>query len=183
MTWSMRSITKTMLPVLAVLTSIEIAMGLVLSSFESTLFQYPSLLVLVPVIIGTAGSLGSTLSARLSTAFHLGLLEFKFSNYHLTGNILSTMALSITIFPLIGAITWVVSTIVFEPLLGLSQIVLITTFSGILISIFTAIIALITTYSSYLLRLDPDDGVIPTVTNLCDVFGIFVLLTAIFFLI
>ena len=177
MTWSMRSITKTMLPVLAVLTSIEIAMGLVLSSFESTLFQYPSLLVLVPVIIGTAGSLGSTLSARLSTAFHLGLLEFKFSNYHLTGNILST------IFPLIGVVTWVVSTIVFEPLLGLFQIVLITTFSGILISIFTALIALITTYSSYLLSLDPDDVVIPTVTNLCDVFGIFVLLTAIFFFI
>ena len=181
MTWSVRSITKTMLPVLAVLTSLEISMGLVLSSFESTLFHYPTLLVLVPVTIGTAGSLGSILSARLSTAFHLGLLEFKASNYHLTGNILSTMALSITIFPLIGVATWVVSTIVFEPLLGLYQIVLITTLSGVLISIFIAIVALLTTYTSYLLKLDPDDVVIPIVTNLCDVFGILVLLTTIFF--
>ena len=180
MTWSVRSITKTMLPVLAALTSLEISMGLVLSSFESTLFHYPTLLVLVPVIIGTAGSLGSILSARLSTAFHLGLLEFKASNYHLTGNILSTMALSITIFPLIGVATWAVSTIVFEPLLGLYQVVLITTLSGVLISIFTAIVALLTTYTSYLLKLDPDDVVIPTVTNLCDVFGILVLLTTIF---
>ena len=56
-----------MLPVLLPLTVIEIGSGLVLGSFEATLLRYPSLLVLVPVTIGTAGNLGSILAARLST--------------------------------------------------------------------------------------------------------------------
>ena len=182
MTWSIRSIVKTMLPILAALTSLELAMGLVLSSFHSTLFYYPSLLILVPVIIGTAGSLGSTLSARLSTAFHLGLLEFRYDNHHLIGNILSTIALSITIFPLIGIATWAIATWAFEPILSPFQILSITTLSGLLISIFTVIVALVTTYGSYRLKLDPDDVVIPIVTNLSDVFGIFVFLAIVLLL-
>jgi len=74
--WTVRGIMRTMLPILAVLTAVELGSGLVLDTFEDTLLRYPSLLVLVPVTIGMAGNLGSVLAARLSTAFHLGLLSF-----------------------------------------------------------------------------------------------------------
>ncbi len=183
MSWTVSSIIKTMLPILTVLTCIEISTGLVLSSYESTLFQYPSLLILVPVTIGTAGSLGSTLSARLSTSFHLGLLDFNISNYHLTGNILSTIALSITIFPFIGALSWISASVVFVSVLNITDVVIISTLSGIFLSIFASIVALAATYSAYRFKLDPDDVAIPFVTNLCDFFGIIILLALASFII
>ena len=46
--WHPWHIMRTMLPVLLVLTVIELGSGLVLDSFEATLLRYPSLLVLVP---------------------------------------------------------------------------------------------------------------------------------------
>ena len=54
--WSVRAITRAMLPVLLALTLVEIGSGLVLGSFESSLLRFPTLLVLVPVTIGTAGN-------------------------------------------------------------------------------------------------------------------------------
>ena len=104
--WSVRSITRTLLPVLLVLTALELLSGLALGSFEATLLEYPSLLVLVPVAIGTAGNLGSVLSARLSTAMHLGLLSFSTEDDRLVGNVVASVLLSVTVFPLVGAGAW-----------------------------------------------------------------------------
>ncbi|MEF8826548.1 MAG: magnesium transporter, partial [Halapricum sp.] len=95
-----------MLPILLVLTTIEIGSGLVLGSFETDLLRYPSLLILVPVTIGTAGNLGSILAARLSTAFHLGTLSFAPDDELLAGNALATVALALTVFPVVGGGAW-----------------------------------------------------------------------------
>ena len=46
--WTVRAIMRAALPVLLVLTLVEIGSGLVLGSFESDLLRYPTLLVLVP---------------------------------------------------------------------------------------------------------------------------------------
>ncbi|MFC6727026.1 magnesium transporter, partial [Halobium palmae] len=100
--WTVRAITRAMLPVLLVLTLVEIFSGLVLGAFEDSLLRYPSLLVLVPVTIGTAGNLGSILASRLSTAFHLGTLSFDPSDDELLGIALATVALAATVFPAVG---------------------------------------------------------------------------------
>src|SRR5699024_9550139 len=104
-----RAITRAMLPILFVLTLVELGSGLVLDSFEATLLQFPSLLVLVPVTIGTAGNLGSVLAARLSTALHLGRLSFAPDDEVLAGNAVATIALSFTVFPAVGAGAWALS--------------------------------------------------------------------------
>ena len=75
--WTVREILADMLPVLVVLTLVELGSGLVLDTLQETLLQYPSLLVLVPVTIGMAGNLGAIMASRLSTATHLGLLSFE----------------------------------------------------------------------------------------------------------
>jgi len=107
--WSVRAISRRMVPILLVLTLLELGSGLVLGRFESTLLASPALLVLVPVTIGTAGNLGSILAARLSTAFHLGTLSFSPTDPDLAGNALATVALALTVFPLIGVGAWVLA--------------------------------------------------------------------------
>lgn len=176
--WTIRSITRAMLPVLVVLTFVELWSGLVLDSFEATLLRYPSLLVLVPVTIGMGGNLGSILAARLSTAFHLGLLSFTPSDEEFAGNAVATVLLAITIFPLVGAGAWLISWLLGKAALPLVTVVLVALVSGLALAVLAVVVTLIATYSAYRLRLDPDDVVIPVVTNVCDVLGVFVLFAA-----
>jgi len=175
MVWTVRGITRAMLPVLWVLTLVELLSGLVLGSFEARLLTYPSLLVLVPVTIGTAGNLGSILAARLSTAFHLGLLSFDPADEQLSGNALATVGLAITLFPAVGAGAWVLTAVTVGAQLALGTVVFVAFISGVLLAGVAVTVALTATYVAYRLELDPDDVVIPVVTNTCDVLGVVVL--------
>lgn len=175
MAWTVRAITRAMLPVLLVLTLVEVVSGLVLGSFEATLLTYPSLLVLVPVTIGTAGNLGSILAARLSTAFHLGLLSFSPRDDQLSGNALAIIGLAVTLFPAVGAGAWGLASLTVGAKLGLGTVVLVAFSSGVALAVVAVSVSLSATYAAYRLGLDPDDVVMPVVTNTCDVFGVVVL--------
>lgn len=164
-----------MLPVLLVLTMVEVGSGLVLGSFEAELHQYPTLLVLVPVTIGTAGNLGSILASRLSTAFHLGTLSFSPTDEALAGNAVATIALAITLFPVVGAGAWLLQSLLGEAQLPVGTVVVISLASGVVLAVLAVVITLIATYGAYRFSLDPDDVVIPVVTNTCDVLGVVVL--------
>ncbi|AUV83594.1 ABC transporter permease [Salinigranum rubrum] len=173
--WSVRAITRAMLPVLLALTLVEIGSGLVLGSFESSLLRFPTLLVLVPVTIGTAGNLGSILAARLSTAFHLGTLSFDPRDEALAGNAVATVALSVTVFPVIGAGAWLLSTLLGMARLPLSTVLAVAVTSGVALAVLAIVVTLVATYAAYRFSLDPDDVVIPLVTNASDVLGVVVL--------
>lgn len=173
--WSILAITRATVPLLVVLTLVELGGGLVLDSFEETLLQFPSLLVLVPVIIGTAGNLGSILASRLSTALHLGRLSFAPTDDILAGNALATMALSLTVFPVVGAGAWMLSAFVAETALALSTVLLVTTMSGVILAVLAIVITVIATYAAYRFGLDPDNVTIPVVTTVCDVLGVVIL--------
>jgi len=154
---------------------VELGSGLVLDTFEDTLLRYPSLLVLVPVTIGMAGNLGSVLAARLSTAFHLGLLSFSPTDDRLAGNAIATVSLSLTIFPLVGAGAWLVQGLFSATALPLRTIVLVALLSGLVLAVLAVVVTVVTTYAAYRFSLDPDEVVIPVVTNVCDVLGVLVL--------
>jgi mgtE-like transporter len=173
--WTVRAITRAMLPVLLALTLVEIGSGLVLGSFEDRLLASPSLLVLVPVTIGTAGNLGSMLAARLSTAFHLGTLSFEPDDDVLAGNAVATVLQAVTVFPVIGAGAWVLAAATTGAGLPLATVVAVALASGVLLAILAVAVTLVATYAAYRFELDPDDVVIPVVTNVCDVLGVVVL--------
>jgi len=174
--WTVRAISRAMLPVLVVLTLLEIVgSGLVLGSFEATLLQYPSLLVLVPVTIGTAGALGSILAARLSTAFHLGVLSFEAVDEELTGNAVAALALATTVYPLVGLGAWALMWALGGTELAVGTVLAVALTSGVLLAALAVLVTVAATYAAYRLRLDPDDVVIPVVTNVCDVLGVVVL--------
>jgi len=174
-TWTVRGIARAMLPLLAVLTVVEVGSGLVLDTFEEQLLRYPALLVLVPVTIGTAGNLGSILAARLSTAFHLGTLSFAPDDDRLLGNAVATFALALTVFPAVGLSAWLVTLVTVGTELGAATVVVVATLSGAVLAVLAVAVTLVATYAAYKLRLDPDDVVIPVVTNVCDVLGVLVL--------
>ena len=173
--WTVRAITRAMLPVLLVLTVVEIGSGLVLGSFEAELLAYPSLLALVPVTIGTAGNLGSILAARLSTAFHLGTLSFDPADDVLAGNALATVSLALTVFPIVGVGAWGLTRLTVGTELSLTTVVLVALTSGAVLAVVAVAVTLVATYAAYRFELDPDDVVIPIVTNVCDVLGVIVL--------
>jgi mgtE-like transporter len=173
--WTVRAITRATLPVLLVLTLVEIGSGLVLGSFETTLLRYPSLLVLVPVTIGTAGNLGSVLAARLSTAFHLGTLSFDPGDEHLAGNALATVGIALTVFPFVGGGAWALTALTGGTSLALGTVLLVAVTSGASLAVLAVLVTVVATYLAYRFGLDPDDVVIPVVTNTCDVLGVVVL--------
>ncbi|MFC6786783.1 magnesium transporter [Halobaculum halobium] len=177
--WSVRAITRAMLPVLLVLAFVELGSGLVLGSLEDRLLASPSLLVLVPVTIGTAGNLGSILAARLSTAFHLGTLSFDPTDDGLAGNALATVALAVTLFPVIGLGAWALAALVGETTLAPGTVLVVALAAGVALAVLAVAVTLATTYAAYRLSLDPDDVVIPVVTNVCDVLGVVVLFAAV----
>nr|WP_276411593.1 magnesium transporter [Halomicroarcula sp. XH51] len=173
--WSVRGIMRRMLPVLVVLTSIELGSGIVLDTFESVLLQYPTLLVLVPVTIGMAGNLGSILAARLSTAVHLGIVSFHPTDDRLGGNAVATVALALTVFPLVGAGAWALQALLGTVQLPFLTVVVVATTSGLVLAALVVVVTAVTAYAAYRFELDPDDIVIPVVTNVSDVLGVLVL--------
>jgi mgtE-like transporter len=177
--WTVRAITRAMLPVLLLLTLVELGSGLVLGSFEDTLLRYPSLLVLVPVTIGTAGNLGSVLAARLSTAFHLGTLSFAPDDETLAGNALATVALATTVFPVVGLGAWSLSALTGSTDLSPWTVLAVSLSSGLSLAVLAVVVTVVATYAAYRFELDPDDVVIPVVTNTCDVLGVVLLYVAV----
>jgi mgtE-like transporter len=177
--WTVRAISRAMLPVLLLLTLVELGSGLVLGRFESTLLRYPSLLVLVPVTIGTAGNLGSVLAARLSTAFHLGTLSFAPDDETLAGNALATVALAASVFPVVGLGAWGLSALTGSTALSPWTVLAVSLSSGLSLAVLAVAVTVVATYAAYRLELDPDDVVIPVVTNVCDVLGVVLLYFAV----
>lgn len=172
--WTIRTIVATMFPILVVLSILEMGSGYVLEELEETYLANPTLLVLVPVMIGMGGNLGAILSSRLSTRLHLGLLEFDPRDEVLWTNVLAILGLAITIFSALGLIAWVVGQTIAAPM-ALTDLMLISVVSGMLLAVIATVLSIVATYISYTQGLDPDDTTIPVVTNVCDILGVVVL--------
>jgi mgtE-like transporter len=176
--WSIRAIVGTMIPVLAVLSVLEMGSGFVLHELEQTFLDRPTLLVLVPVMIAMGGNLGSILSARLSTRLHLGTLSFSPRDPVIMTNVVAVLALAATVFTALGFFAYGLTLV---PVVGvgggmtLRETVLVSVVSGMMLAVVAVVLSISATYASYRLGLDPDDTTIPVVTNLCDILGVVIL--------
>ncbi len=176
--WTVSNIVTTIVPLLAVLSVLQMGSGSVLERFEEQLLTQPSLLVLVPVMIGTAGNLGSIMCARLSTQLHLGVLEFSPDNPNVRANVAAVFGLAVTVFFLLGVASWAIGRLLGGSL-GLGTLLFITMVSGMLLAVWVVIVSSVAVYVSYRLGYDPDDTTIPVVTNVSDVTGVLILFTVV----
>jgi mgtE-like transporter len=165
---------KESLPLLTILIALEIVGGQILSQNEEKLLALPILLVMIPVINGVGGNIGSILGARLSSGLHVGSIELKGYGKEMRKNILSTALLGIISYTLLAIFILVVS-----PLWGISSdpnvlikagYIMIGT--GLLLTAIVIVISVFVARFSFENGFDPDNTVIPVVTTLCDVLGI-----------
>ncbi|WP_440772253.1 magnesium transporter [Natronorubrum sp. DTA28] len=172
--WTVGNIVSTLVPLLIALSILQMVSGTVLETFEDQLLENPSLLVLVPVMIGTAGNLGSIMCSRLSTQMHLGTLEFSPANPDIRANIGAVFGLAATVFVLLGIASWGIGRAL-GGTLGLGTLLFITIVSGMLLAGWVVVVSTLSVYGSYKLGYDPDDTTIPVVTNVCDITGVLIL--------
>ncbi len=173
-----------MLPLLVLLSFIGVLSGLILEYFKETLLMYPQLLVLIPVMLGMGGNIGAILACRISTAFHLGYIEFSFYNKVLRRNVLATLILATLVFTLLGLVSWPISALLGIGVnISLLRLLGISLVSGLITSFIIVLITLSGSFFSYRYGWDPDNVLLPVVTSLGDVSGILVFyLIASFFL-
>lgn len=163
-----------MFPLLIALSILEMGSGFILESLEATYLDNPTLLMLVPVMIGMGGNLGAILSSRLSTRLHLGTLEFSLRDEQLWTSVAAIMLLAATVFTALGIAAWAVGRVITEPM-ALVDLLVISLASGMLLAVLAVVLSVAATYVSYRQGLDPDDTTIPVVTNVCDILGVVVL--------
>ncbi len=172
--WQARSIVATMFPLLVVLSILEMASGYVLESLAETYLENPTLLILVPVMIGMGGNLGAILSSRLSTRLHLGTLSFDPRAPVLWSNIVAIILLAVTVFTALGIAAWIVGVTVAEPM-AFGTLLVVAIVSGLLLAGVAIVLSISATWISYHRGVDPDDVTIPVVTNVCDILGVVIL--------
>ncbi len=176
--WAAGAIVRTMVPILLATSVLQMASGGVLEAFEEQLLTEPSLLILVPVMIGTAGNLGSILCARLSTQLHMVGLELDPSDPTIRANAAAVFALAFTIFTTLGVGSWGIGRWLGGEL-GLWTLLGISLTSGLLLAAWVIVLSVGAVVISARLGYNPDDTTIPIVTNVCDVTGVFILFAAI----
>lgn len=176
--YSTRKILKESAPLLSILIAMEIVGGAILNQNEELLLAVPIFLVMIPVINGVGGNIGSILGARLSSGLHLGLIDLKHPSSELHKNVISAAFLgiisytSLTIFILLVA-----------PFMGINieanlivKAGYIMMSTGLLLISIVIIVSVLVAKFSYERGFDPDNVVTPVVTTLCDVLGILILM-------
>ena len=174
--WQMKQIVSNMFPLLVILSIIVLFAGMVLEGAEENLEEFALLAVMVPTMVDMGGNLGAILSSRLSTRLHLGTTDFDPKDRILWANIAAIFALAATIFTALALGAWVLGGVIGAKL-TLSDLLLISLSSGLLLAVVAVIFSIGATYGSYRLGVDPDDTTIPIVTNIVDVFGMVIFIT------
>ena len=165
------------LPLLMVMVLLEIIAGQLLNTNDKILAM-SSVLMLIPVVNGLGGNIGSILGARLTSGLHVGYIEPKLKNKNLRKNILLALTLGGSVFTIMGLIIYL-----FIPILHLNadvsvwKLLIIFLGSGAMVIITLCCICVLTALYTYRRGLDPDNIVTPIVTTLGDFIGITSILT------
>ncbi len=167
-------------PVIIVGGLISIFAGITVQGRLESLSQFTIFLVLVPPLLSINGSIGSILSARISTKLHLGTLpSHKISIPGASEDFAIAYSLAVPIFLLIGIFVSVFTVV--GHLSGPSNIllILVSLIAGLIATTFSNIIGYITAIITYRFGLDPDNFAVPTVTSVSDLIGAVVLMSTI----
>lgn len=170
--YTVRGIIKDSLPVLMITAIIGIMGGQLLNGGVETLVKLPVILIMIPPLIKVGGDTGSILSARLSSALHMGLIDSKLSwNPVIRNNLIASIIIGFTTYLLLSIVIWMVSVslgmnIALFTLLGIGVI------AGAAQMLVVFGVTMILALLSYKVGMDPDSTVIPVITTSGDFIGI-----------
>jgi len=173
----MGAIVRNQAPVLVFTAAVTLVTGLVLRFEEGELFARPWLLALVPVVNALGGNLGAVLGSRLTSALHLGLVEPAIQRGPLTDDIGLIATASAIVYGTLALALGVAGPHVEAlPALALLDAFAVVLGSGLMLTAGVIGLSVGSALLAYRRGLDPDDIVIPIVTSLTDLLGVFALL-------
>ena len=158
------------LAALLVSAAVSSVAGIYLGSVRENLLLIPGLMVLLPSIIHIRGSIAGVLASRLSSAMHLGEFSVDFGEGSVLGdNIRVSFVVTILIAFVLGIFAYVASRIFGYPVIGVTDLMLISVVTGILAGTVVTGITLLIALASYRYGLDLDMIAAPTVTTFGDI--------------
>ncbi|MDV0447221.1 hypothetical protein MsAg5_11000 [Methanosarcinaceae archaeon Ag5] len=169
--YTIRGLVRNGLPILFVTCFMAIFVGLLLGYQEDILIEYPTLLILMPVLLKIGGDTGSMMASRLSSAFHLGLSSRIRKNPVVKNSVIAAIIVAVVSATFVSFVVYVINIF-----LGYgTSLFLILSVSGIVV-FFDIVIVYTTTvglsFLSHKVGMDPDDTVIPVVASLGDLVGV-----------
>ncbi|MCL2550059.1 MAG: magnesium transporter [Methanimicrococcus sp.] len=176
--YTIRGLVKGGLPVLILTCFMAIIVGLLLGYQEDILIEYPTLLILIPVLLKIGGDTGSMLGSRLSSAFHLGLSSSIRHNPVVRNSVTAAIIVAVVSSVFVSVAVYGINMVLgygtsFGLIFGISFIVVIL---DILI-VYTVAVGL--SSLSRKTGLDPDDIIIPVVASTGDMVGVIGIMIAI----
>ncbi|MCK9297874.1 magnesium transporter MgtE [Methanoculleus sp. YWC-01] len=140
--------------------------GIYLGSVRDVLALIPGLMVLLPSIIHIRGSIAGVFASRLSSSMHLGEFSIEFEEGSVLGdNIRASFVITILIAFVIGIFSYAASRIFGYPVIGVTDLVLISVVTGVIAGAVVMGITLLIALISYRYGLDLDMIGAPTVTT------------------
>ncbi|MDP6156076.1 MAG: magnesium transporter [Candidatus Thermoplasmatota archaeon] len=165
-------IVRQSLPLLMLLVLLEIIAGQFLNTSEKILGM-SSVLMLIPVVNGVGGNIGSILGARITSGLHVGYIEPKLKDRNLRKNLLLSLVLGGSVFLIMGIIIFVITRIMhFETDISIWRLLIIFLASGAILITVLCFICVASALYTYRKGLDPDNIVTPIVTSVGDFIGI-----------
>lgn len=152
--------------------------GVFIESDISYFIALPGLLVLFPAFIAQGGNIGNIFASRISTKLHLGTISLTFDR-KMRKEIINMYVISIIIFPALGLFSYIASAfsgIVTMSLLKLTELLFI---SGIILTAIVIFASFFMALLSFRFNWDPDNTLIPIVTSVADILGVYALLLVI----
>lgn len=176
----LHTIIRESLPVLMVGIVLDLIAGVTVERQIESFTLFPALLVLLPAFLAVAGALGGTLSSRLSSQLHLGMVEAsRIPEARARIEIGSTLGLSVPVFFLCGGLAHLFARGSGLASPGFGWLVFASLLGGIVATVLASLVAYYSTIGSVRVGLDPDTYGIPLVTSTLDLLGAFTLILAI----
>jgi mgtE-like transporter len=139
---------------------------------------FPLLLVLSPLFNAENGNIGSILSARISTSFHLGRAEITFlPKLDILKEFSYTFIITLILFPILAVLAYVMSIISNIPSMEFWTLFKLSIFVAVISSIASMLTSYYLTYISIKTDIDPDNVVIPLLTSVMDIASVSILIT------
>jgi mgtE-like transporter len=164
-------------PVIVICGILGISAGLFLHYHQAEFSAAPYLLVLLPQLISKGGSIGSIAGMRLTSGLYIGYTKPFSWNKYVWQNLLAAFYLSLILVLPVAAITHITALLLHigSPIFS---VILILTFIGMVpLSLGVSLLSFLIASISKRIHLDPSNVVVPLITSIGDVGGVFLFLS------
>lgn len=166
-------IVRESLPALAFLLVFNLVAGQILNATESIFLAAPFLLILIPVINGVGGNVGTVLGARITSGLYTGTLSVRLWDRGLRAQVRDALALYVLTFGLLAIFIYGAAVgLSLTPPFGLEVLLILMLTTGLMLAGVLIVVAVGVAFLSFSRGLDPDNFVTPIVTTMGDLVGI-----------